>query len=56
MPPVHVMVALAGGTESGLRAALETIHPLLFPLLRWLFASSKGLLRKLQPDEVRAVQ
>lgn len=51
MPPVHVMVALAGGTESGLRAALETVHPLLFPLLRWLFASSKGLLRKLQPDE-----
>jgi hypothetical protein len=54
LPSVRDMVAMAGGTESGLRLALEAIHPLLFPLLRWLFASSKGLLRKLEPREVRS--
>ncbi len=54
LPSVDAMVAMGAGVEGNLRMALEAIHPLLFPLLRWLFTSSRGLLRKLEDKEVRA--
>ena len=52
LPPIDDMLRMSSGTEVGLRTALEALHPLLFPLLRWLFTSSRGLLRKLEDSEV----
>lgn len=52
VPSVDVMLELAKGSEAQLRNALEPVHPLLFPLLRWIFASSRGYLRALEPGEV----
>ncbi len=52
VPSVDYMLELAKGSEAQLKNALEPVHPLLFPLLRWIFASSRGYLRALEPIEV----
>ncbi len=53
LPSIEDMVTAANGSEAGLIAYLNSLHPLLFPLLRWLFATSRGYLRKLEKEEVR---
>ena len=54
LPSIEDMITAASGSEAGLIAYLNTLHPLLFPLLRWLFATSRGYLRRLEKEEVRA--
>jgi hypothetical protein len=59
VPPVDVMLELARDTrqcasgqprDAVLQAALEAIHPLLYPLLRWMFSTCQAVVRLL-PEE-----
>jgi poly [ADP-ribose] polymerase 6/8 len=49
IPSVDDMLALA--QNGNLRVHLDSLHPLLYPLLRWLISSNRAHLRRLAPEE-----
>jgi hypothetical protein len=47
LPPVRAMASFE--TEADLKTGLHAVHPALFPLLRWLFATNRAHIRQVPP-------